>query len=153
MQRGNGDVVLTAAGRPGQQHPGQQRLATPRWHVSSIKLKSFKNHVNAQFGISSSGLVGITGQNGSGKSNLLEALCFLSGCSAAFLRVKALREVASTDGSATQQQVRACALICWHSNQAWHPCMRLHHVAAASLGIQHAWLTECSVDLPGSQQQ
>lgn len=34
---------------------------------------------------------------GSGKSNLLEAICFAAGCSAATLRARTLKELASAD--------------------------------------------------------
>lgn len=69
------------------------------WHLASIQVKAFKSFSRpASFSIGSSGLVGIVGPNGCGKSNLLEAVCFACGCSTAVLRgCRSFKDVTSTD--------------------------------------------------------
>jgi DNA replication and repair protein RecF len=46
-------------------------------HIQSVHLLQFKNHPNARFGFESR-VTGISGVNGSGKTNLLDALHYLS---------------------------------------------------------------------------
>jgi ABC-type glutathione transport system ATPase component len=69
------------------------------WHLASIQVKAFKSFSrSASFNLDSSGLVGIVGPNGCGKSNLLEAVCFACGCSTAVLRgCRSFKDVTSTD--------------------------------------------------------
>ncbi|WIA31127.1 hypothetical protein OEZ86_001148 [Tetradesmus obliquus] len=78
------------------------------WHLASIQVKAFKSFSRpASFDISSSGLVGIVGPNGCGKSNLLEAVCFACGCSTAVLRgCRSFKDVTSTDAGSQLPEVK-----------------------------------------------
>lgn len=52
-------------------------------HLQQIQLYHFRNYTNQQFNISSS-IIGICGSNGSGKTNLLDAIYTLSFCKSYF---------------------------------------------------------------------
>lgn len=70
-----------------------------RWHLAALRIRGFKSFgsIWVHVLLPSTHLVGILGPNGSGKSNLLEAVLFAVGCPAATLRVRTLRELASSD--------------------------------------------------------
>ncbi|MEW5314115.1 MAG: hypothetical protein WDW38_005635 [Sanguina aurantia] len=69
--------------------------------ISSIRVQGFKSFPSSssEFGLSPY-VTGIVGCNGSGKSNVLDALCFASACPVEQLRVRLLHEVAGTDAEA-----------------------------------------------------
>ncbi|GLC34254.1 hypothetical protein PLESTF_000823600 [Pleodorina starrii] len=81
--------------------PAPESPSSGRWHLASIRVRGFKSFgpswVTAP--LPSANLVGILGPNGSGKSNLLEAVLFAVGCPATTLRVRTLRELASSDAT------------------------------------------------------
>jgi recombinational DNA repair ATPase RecF len=70
-----------------------------RWHLSAVRVRGFKSFGSSwvHVPLPSAHLVGLLGPNGSGKSNLLEAVLFAVGCPATTLRVRTLRELASSD--------------------------------------------------------
>ncbi|EFJ47136.1 hypothetical protein VOLCADRAFT_105201 [Volvox carteri f. nagariensis] len=72
-----------------------------RWQLSSIRVRGFKSFGPSWVTVPlpNTNLVGILGPNGSGKSNLLEAVLFAVGCPATSLRVRTLRELASSDAA------------------------------------------------------
>lgn len=76
-----------------------------RWSVESVEVRAFKSFGSSwtHYDFGSRHSVAIVGQNGCGKSNLLEALAFASGCSASVLRARELKDITSTEN---KSQVR-----------------------------------------------
>ena len=72
------------------------------WFVSRVRIRGFKSFGDSSWSDIPLGrsafLVGVVGGNGCGKSNLLDSLCFASGCQPASLRVRTLKDVANMDG-------------------------------------------------------
>ena len=82
------------------------------WQLSSVALQNFKSFKEkTQFPVPSGQLIGIVGPNGCGKSNLLEAMCFATGCPVADMRAKLLKDLQCTDAP-TQVVV-----LCWVLSQ------------------------------------
>lgn len=87
---------------------GGQPVVAPYWHIAAVRLRSFKSFSAARFSqvqLPSCRFVGILGANGSGKSNLMEAIMFAAGCPATALRVRTLRELASSDAADAVREV------------------------------------------------
>jgi DNA replication and repair protein RecF len=73
-----------------------QPKAPARAHVAALKLTDFRNYAGLTLALDEKSVV-LTGQNGAGKTNLLEALSFLS--PGRGLRRAALEDVARKDGA------------------------------------------------------
>ncbi|GBF98926.1 hypothetical protein Rsub_11718 [Raphidocelis subcapitata] len=86
------------------------RGGTPSWRLQGLSIRAFKSFGGATPAVfklpPSAGVVCVLGANGSGKSALLEALCFALGAPASAMRVKLLREVVSTESEAQLCEVR-----------------------------------------------
>jgi chromosome segregation protein len=77
------------------------------WQLSGVTLQNFKSFKErTQFLVPGGQLIGIVGPNGCGKSNLLEAICFATGCPVADMRAKLLKDLQCTDAP-TQVPVKA----------------------------------------------
>ena len=68
------------------------------WSISKLHVKGFKSIGKRQLTVLfPRGLSAIVGPNGIGKSNLLDAICFVCGCSIATLGVRRLDDLLCTD--------------------------------------------------------
>jgi DNA replication and repair protein RecF len=76
--------------------PGSAATAPVRAYVASLKLADFRNYAALALALDERSVV-LTGQNGAGKTNLLEAVSFLS--PGRGLRRAALEDVARRDGA------------------------------------------------------
>ena len=77
-------------------------------HLARLTLTDFRNHTRAEF-TAAPGLVAITGDNGVGKTNLLEAISLLS--PGRGLRGRPLSEMARSDGPGNLSVVAALATV------------------------------------------
>ena len=130
---------MTAADRDGAVAP------TVRAHVAALKLTDFRNYAALSLPFDQRSVV-LTGANGAGKTNLLEAVSFLS--PGRGLRRAALEDVARKDGSgswavaatlhnaAGMVERRASLLRC----DSDHMCRRKHD--SRQTGI--CWRTSCA---------
>lgn len=69
-----------------------------RWFISSVEARAFKSVGSCRLTVPfNPGLTCIVGANGSGKSNLLDAVCFACGSSPSLVGVRRLADLQCTD--------------------------------------------------------
>jgi len=104
-----------------------------------------------------SGVTCLLGHNGSGKSALLEALCFALGAPASVLRVRLLRELVSTESASQVSEAcfaftqLACNFNTMHAARTHKTaCMHQAHVETLHITTNTAQLCEVKVKLGSS---